>query len=238
MTVLSMVQQVAYLLDVEQITSVVAGGLPSEQINTAQLLHLANQEGVELARRHPWQALTKEKTFTSLAQETQTSFIATDLDRFLNETFFNRTRKRRIIGPLNVEEWQAQKSITASTLTEAFRIRGDACLITPVPPAGDTYSYEYISNQWCKSSGGTGQSSWQNDTDIGILSENLMQLGIIWRWLSLRGQDYAEQFATYERQVAQAIMRDGARRTLNFANSDRLYDTARYPNVPEGSWPL
>ena len=236
MTALSMAQNAAFLLDIEQFATFVTSGSPSNAIHTKQLLYLANQEGTELARRHPWQALTKEKTFTSLAQETQTGFIATDLDRFVNETFFNRTRKRRLIGPLNIEEWQAQKSITASTLTEAFRIRGNACLITPVPPAGDTYSYEYVSNQWCESSGGVGQSSWQEDTDTGILDENLMSLGIVWRWLSVRGLDYGEQFATYERQVTQAIMRDGARRTLSFANSDRLYDTARYPNVPEGSW--
>ena len=36
------------------------------------LLRLASEEGESLMRRYPWQTLISEKTFTTLAQETQT----------------------------------------------------------------------------------------------------------------------------------------------------------------------
>ena len=118
-----------------------------------ELLVLANKEGRELASRNPWQAMTKEHTFTSVALEDQATAaegsIPSELDRFINESFFNRTRKRRVTGPLTVEEWQTQKSIVASALTDSFRIRGDAFLLNPIPAAGDTYAYEYVSDQWC-----------------------------------------------------------------------------------------
>jgi hypothetical protein len=86
-----------------------------------QMRALANQEGKELMRRGSWEKLTKEVTFTSLAQETQTSVIPTDYDHMLNETFYNRTRKRQVLGPLSPTDWQAQKSILATVLYDSYR---------------------------------------------------------------------------------------------------------------------
>jgi hypothetical protein len=207
--------------------------------NVRTLLSLAQEEGKELARRCEWQAITKEKTFTSIAAVSQTGAIPTDFDRIVNESMFNRTRKRRVVGPLTSQEWQAQLGVVASVLTDAFRIRGDAILLTPTPPAGDTYAYEYVSLNWCQTSGGTGQTAWAADTDTGILSEDLMGLGIRWRFKKSRGLDYAEDFRTYQMEVNQAIARDGGKRTIDMSgDADRLFDTARYPATPDGNWSL
>lgn len=202
-----------------------------------QLVGLAQQEGKELAKRHSWQVLTTEKTFTSIAAETQTSAIPTDFDRFVDETFFNRTMKRFVDGPLTPQEWQYHKGIVATTIIEAFRVRGNSLLLTPTPSAGSTYAYEYVSKNWCESSGGTDQSAWASDTDVGILDEELMTLGIIWRWQRAKGLDYAESFNTYEMQVGQAITRDGGKPRLNIGR-DTSHRAARRPTVSEGSWSL
>ena len=199
-----------------------------------QIVGLAQQEGIELAARYNWQVITKEKTFTSVAAETQTSAVPSDFDRFVNDTFFNRTEKRKLEGPLTPQQWQFHKSVVATTLVEAFRQRGDDILITPTPTAGQTMAYEYISKNWCETSGADEQAAWASDTDVGILSEELMTLGIIWRWQRAKGLDYAESFRTYEMQVAQAMLKDGGKPTLNMGT--RKSSAARYPFVPEGSW--
>jgi hypothetical protein len=199
-----------------------------------QIVGLAQQEGKELAARHNWQVITKEKTFTSVAAETQTSAVPSDFDRFVNDTFFNRTEKRKLEGPLNPQQWQFHKSVVATTLVEAFRQRGDDILITPTPTAGQTMAYEYVSKNWCETSGAVEQAAWAADTDVGILSEELMTLGVIWRWQKAKGLDYAESFRTYEMQVAQAMSRDGGKPTLNMGTVKS--SAARYPFVPEGSW--
>lgn len=206
--------------------------------NVRQLLALAQQEGRELMRRFGWEALLTQKTFTSTATAEQSGAIPSDFDRIVNESMFNRSRNRRCTGPLNVVEWQAQQALSASLLTDAFRIRGGDLLITPTPPAGDTYAFEYVSKNFCQSSGETGQASWQADDDTGVLREDLMLLGIIWRFRKARGFDYAEEFNTYEREVAQAMMRDGGKRTLNYSHDDSLYDHARPPLVVDGNWNL
>lgn len=234
MTLLSIVQDVASEVGLPEPTAVI--GNTDQAVKT--ILRMVNKEGKILARRHSWHAITKEKTHTSLAQESQTGMYADDLDRFINESMFNRTRKRRVAGPLSSQEWQVQKSIVASVLTDAFRVRAGAILLTPVPSAGDTYAYEYVSKYWCTTTGGTTPTKerFTVDTDIALLDEELITLGVIWRFLKAKGFDYGESFMDYEGQVEQAIFRDGSKRTINMAH-ENLNDP-RPPTVQEGSWSL
>lgn len=213
-----------------------ASAYNSSDKQIVQLVALAQEEGIELAKRHPWQVLTKEKTFTGTAAAAQTGAIPDDFDRFVDESFFNRTQKKPVFGPISPQDWQFTQAVVATTLVESFRRRGNSILITPTPNGTDTYAYEYISTQWCESSGGTDQSAWAADTDTGILSEELMTLGVIWRFLRAKGFDYAEAFRTYELQVAQAFSRDGGRRTLNFGSKTKAM--SRAPFIREGSWSL
>ena len=235
MTFLSLINNVERIVGLPN-TSVSVNASTDE--NTRRLVALANEEGLHLARRHAWQALVTEHTFTGTAADVQVGAIPSDVDRYLHVSFYNRTKRRRLVGPMDAEEWQYQKALTAAVITDAFRIRGNSFLITPTPSTGDTYAYEYVTENWCQSAGGTGQTEWSADDDIGVVDEKLMQLGIVWRWLQINGFDYAERYNEYEREVSQAIMRDGSRRVLNFANDIGLYDNARYPVVPEGSWSL
>jgi hypothetical protein len=203
-----------------------------------QLVALAQREGTELMQDFDWQVLTTEKTFTSvaLADQTTASAVPSDLDRFIPETFFNRSQKRPVFGPISAQDWQFTQAVVATTLVESFRQRGNAILITPTPTAGDTYAYEYISKNFCESSGGTDQAAWAADTDVGILPEALMTMGVIWRFLKAKGFDYAEAFRTYEIAKAKAQAKDGGKRRFNLAHRTTNYPRAPY--VQEGSWNL
>ena len=200
-----------------------------------QMLALAQQEGIELAKRHTWQRITKEKTFTSTAAAVQASSIPSDFDRFIDGSFFNRTAKRHVEGPLTPQQWQFAQSVVATTIVEAFRQRGNDILITPTPAdTSTTYAYEYVSTQWCESSGGTDQSAWAADSDTGLLSEELMTLGLIWRFMRAKGYDYAESYRSYELALLQAMSRDGGKPTLRAGNSHMK----RGIYVPDGNWDL
>lgn len=215
------------------VPSPIFGGTTTD---AAKWLGLANREGKELSKRYTWQRITKEETFISLAQESQTGAIPTDLDRFVNETFFNRTRKRQVMGPLTSQEWQVRKATTASVVYDTFRVRGNEILLMPTPVAGETYAYEYVSKNWLTNAAGdTEREEWGADSDVALLDENLIVLGLKWRWQESMGLDYAETFRTYEMQVSQAMARDGSKRTLSFTG-DRTWDKPRYPGVIEGSW--
>jgi len=235
MTLLTVVQNASRRLGLTTPSAVIG----SSDATVIKLLGLSNQGGWELARRANWQALTKEKTFTSVAQESQTGAIPTDFDRIINDTFFNRTRKRQVVGPLTPQQWQAQKSIIATVLYDSFRIRGDAILLLPTPPASDTYAYEYISSYWVDTDAdGDGDAlAWEADDDVALLDEELLTLDLVWRFRQSNGLDYAEAFNTFEMQAAQVIARDGAKTLISMSN-ETSYDRPRYPGVQEGNWSL
>jgi len=182
-----------------------------------QLLRLANDEGRSLAKRFGWSALTNEQTFTATATSVQVtaSAIPTDFAWMVPDTFWNRTSRRQIFGPIDNTEWQQIQGSLVSSINPAFRIRGGTIHMTPTPTTGDTCAYEYISTKWCQSSGGTAQTAWAADSDTGKLDESLMTLGIVWRFLQAKGLDYQGQMSNYEREVTDAILRDGSRSRLS-----------------------
>jgi hypothetical protein len=167
-----------------------------------RLLGYAQQEGKELARKYDWQVLTKEATFNGTATAVQTSagvsVMPDDFDRFKNGTFFNRTNKREVYGPLTPEEWQYTQSVATSVFVEAFRLRGSQLLLTPALDSDDAYAFEYVGSKWVTQAQGTATAAWAADTDTALLNEELITLGIIWRFKAAQGFDYAEEFRTYE----------------------------------------
>lgn len=202
-----------------------------------QLLNLADEEGVDLAQRYRWQRLVNESTFTSVATESQgaiTTIAGSDFGWICNDTVWNRTRNRRMF-PIDDVQWQGLKSNTITGPDEYFRIRGNNFIVIPTMTAGHTVAFEWVSKNWCQSSGGTGQSSWAADADTGILDENLMIQGLIWRFKKYKGLDYAEDFSQYESMVSNAIARDGAKKRLSTtgAITTRFLDRK---SVSEGSW--
>jgi hypothetical protein len=232
LSLLTLVQDATDRLGIVRPTAVI--GTSDTQVR--QLLGLAQQEGKELARRYAWQALTREKTFTSTATEVQSSALPTDFDRFVKDTFYNRSDTRIVSGPLTAQEYQDYKSRLTSIVYDAFRVRGNDILILPTPAAGLTFAFEYISNAWCRNAAATVlRSAWAADDDTGMIDEEIMTLGLQWRFLKAKGFDYGEAFQSYEAHVAAVIGRDGGSRTLNMASGfeKRL---PRSPIPPDGNW--
>jgi hypothetical protein len=226
MSLLTLIQNVCDELTLPR-PSVVAGGT-DQQIR--QLFQLANTEGRSLAKRHGWQVLTSEQTFTTTATTVQVtaSAIPSDFAWILPETMWNRTSRRRVYGPIDNQEWQEIQGSSIQSINPAFRIRSNTIHITPAPTTGQTVAYEYVSKNWCQSSGGTAQSVWTADSDTGKLDENIMKLGIIWRFKAVKKMDYATELSNYEREVTDAIMRDGSRPRL----STNMVSGQRVPRAP------
>jgi len=207
-----------------------------------QIVELLNQEGRSLAKRHNWQALRYEATFTTVATESQgtlTSIIGATqvLEKVVNETIWNRTTKTPIYGPLADRSWQGQKARVSIGPWPEYQIRGNELRFNPVPAAGDTCYFAYTSKCWCTTVNGANfQRNVVADTDLFLLDDEIILAGLEWRWLRKKGLSYAEEFASYEALVRTAIGNDGTKRTLDASG----YCDERRPHiyVPEGSWPL
>ncbi len=235
MSLLSLVVEVAGRLSLPKPPAVAA----SNDRQVAQLMALANEEGASLARRHAWQALVEEQTFATVAAPAQAAALPADFDRFVPNSVFNRSTRRPLTGPVTSRQWQwiqAQPAYASAYL--AFRERTGQFLVTPTPAAGETIAYEYVSRNWCvcgpgEAGAGTSQPAFVHDDDHALLDEGLIGLGVRWRFLRAKGLDYAEEMATYERELEQAIARDGGATAVTIAPRAGVSDRI---NLPDGGF--
>jgi|TARA_R110000744_G_scaffold39341_4_gene89639 hypothetical protein len=231
MTLLTIVQNSCDTIGLTRPSVVVA----SADQNVRTLLALAQTEGRELLDRYSWPATQIEKTHTSLAAELQgvMTTLAPGFSYITSSTFWDRTLTQPVTGPLTPIEWQALKARTATGPYPSYRIFGGKLYAYPAPSAGNTWVFEYQSTYFCQSSAGADQSAWAADTDVGVLDENLMELGLIWRFKKKNGLDYSEDFRSYEQKLANETSRAGGRRTLDMVSGS---SAMRGIYVPEGSW--
>jgi hypothetical protein len=204
-----------------------------------QLLGLLNKEGKALKDRpdEGWQVLQLEATFTTVAVESQGAMatIAPNARYILNNTIWNRSNRRPIFGPLTPQQWQMQKGWFAQGPYSQYRLVGGDILFTPVPTAGDECYFEYGTNNWATDSTGvTGKLQFTADSDVSLLNEDLLRLGLMWRWKQVKGLDYAEDKIEYEDRVMQAMARDTPRPNLNLSRNNYQLPPLY---VQDGSYP-
>ena len=217
MNLLAIVRAACAELSLPPPSAVVGGTGGTETL----MLALANSEGRDLARRFGWQALTHEATFTTAATESQGTLasivgVSQSLRYIINDTIWNRTTGEPVCGPRAPRTWQGYKAVTFSSPIYEYRIRGNELLFIPTPTAGHTCAFEYISRYWCTDSAGTTyRDAFAADTDLCVVDDELMLMGLIWRWRKAKGFDYAEEHLSYERQVADAMARDGTKPRLD-----------------------
>lgn len=231
MTLLTMINSVQDQLGLPRSATVVG----STDQTTRTLLALANVEGQDLEQRANWQRLNLEATLTTVATESQGALdtIMPGFKFMLNDIIWNRTLDIPVFGPLSPQAWQQMKALVATGPYNYYRIWQNALYMYPAPTAGQTVAMEYASKNWCESSGGTAQSAWAADTDVGRLDERIMALGIRWRFQESKGFAYSGSQDLYERQVQQAIAREASRSTVNMGDNWDYWPTALAPN---GSW--
>jgi hypothetical protein len=207
MTLLSVIQDVASDLGLKQPSAVFG----STDLTAQILLRFAQKGARELVTYHDWQALTVQKTFTTLNQVVQTNSLpAADYDRMAyNPEVWNRSLHLKYVGPTPQRTWQRLQAGVGFGIIGYWRILAGQLNIFPAPSAGQTLAYEYISKQHCTSAAGAPQSLFMADTDLFLLPEDLLKLEITWRFRASRGfAAYAEDLSTCEREKEKAASQD------------------------------
>lgn len=203
-----------------------------------QIMRLLEEEGNDLSSRGNWESLTNEATFSTVATESQGAIatLASNGFRYIkNETIWDRTSRLPVSGPMSGKAWQMMKAYLINGPRFKHRIRKGLLLVNPVPTAGLTWAFEYISKNWILAVDGTTyKKRFTADTDSIVLPDDLCLQGLRWRWKKEKGFDYAEDFRTYETQVKDALGRDGGKPRLSMDSNV----TGPVPGiwVTPGSW--
>ena len=126
MSLLTMVQQALREVGEFEVPATVVG---NSNPTTVQLLALAQVEGRQLSKRHDWNVLLTEQT-TNMVADQEAYSLPTDLRFLINATWYDRTQRRQMIGPVSPQQWQFLKSENIGASYERYwRIRGNQILL-------------------------------------------------------------------------------------------------------------
>lgn len=187
-----------------------------------QVRALLEEIGIDANSRHTWQATTFQQLHTTTAAEDQgpmTTIAGAGWEYIKNMTIWDRSTRLPILGPLDAVDWQALKAVVVNGPMYQFRIRNGRFLVNPVPPAGETWAFEYMSKYWILGADGTTYKEYFTlDTDEPLLDQSLLLMGLRAWWKKEKGLDYGEDMRMYETQMKDAASRDGGKPTLHLDN--------------------
>jgi hypothetical protein len=175
-------------------------------------------------------------------------------DHMQNRTWWDRTNRWELLGPDSpqMDQWH-RSGIVATGPRRHFRqvgpgITGQGNNYRIWPPPTEITSplqlvFEYIANTPIVSGGvETGNATatftrfWSADTDISLLDDRAIIMGIKWRYWEQKGFNYLPKQQMYVDYVSRLKARDGAAPTLNIVK--RVHPIFISPaNVQDGFYP-
>jgi hypothetical protein len=229
MTLLAMAQAVS-----DEISFARPASLFSNPDTTArQMLALANREGMEQSSAFAWPQLRRLEQFDTVSG-TQAYDMPADFSRMIAATIWSEGLRWPLLGPLTPQEWATQIYGWQNFGPRArFRLMQNQMWLWPIPDSVDTIVYEYEGTGWALNADGvTYQSAWLNDTDTFALDEQAFMLGLKWRLLRAKGQDYQQEQKTYVDALDRAMGRSAGNRTLSLGGQNMGVRLLDWNNIP------
>ena len=124
----------------------------STDSNFVQLRYLLVSLGREVVHTRKWNILRRERVFTTVAGQA-TYPLPVDFHEMLDQTWWNRTNRLPVGGPLSPQEWQYLKARLVGVVFNVL-FRPNQGLIQLYPdtntPGGYQIAFEYQSEWWAK----------------------------------------------------------------------------------------
>jgi len=202
-----------------------------------KILRLVNKVGTRLMRIYNWNILRVEHAFSANGSEILIPFIdmPNDFDRFVPETFWDRSSNNLLSGPVSAVEWNGLKVQTFSSQNKKFIFRGGSVLTQPIFDSGASLAFEYISKFWCEDLTGNGLSAMSSDDDTPRLDSELIISVVKYEWLSLEGEPTSASAFEAKEMITRLIDNDAS--TDNIAVTGDLFsqNTRHFDGAPKAS---
>lgn len=239
MSALSIVQDHCRIHALAIPTSIIS----STDTQTNQLLGILNEVISDIIVESKYQVVTLECVHILSAGENQgpVENLGSGLFGYYQanfETFYDRTLRRPLYGPLTDTEWQAIKAIPDPGPFYKFRIWQNCLYINPAPAEPfSVIAFEYMSSFGVQASDGTPKASVTADNDTFALPEHIIRKWLMFRWKQIKGLSYqADETRAYD-MLNNYIARDKVKRRVNVANTEPE-DLKPGIFVPSGNWPV
>lgn len=196
-----------------------AQAVSSTDPNVAKFVALAQDIGDELRARYWWRNLNIAGQITGDGSTTLFA-LPSDWGVFSpgQRLFSNLYPTLPIYGPVTNEQLAQMKASPSFPTRPVWRIIGATLEIWPALGNGEVVTFNYYSTNWVSNAAGLiRQPSFVLDSDFSMIDEIVLRRGLIWRWKSSKGLDYAEDFRSYQMSVDRAAGREDAERIVNMA---------------------
>lgn len=231
MSLLSVIRRANALVGQRRPTSAAAS---PDASSTAQMVEMARLEAESLSGRHDWSGAIVPWQFMSSAGDNQYAALPDDFDRFTRSGGVYGP-SGALSGPLDRNQWGELTSfpLKGGGSVGSFRVVGGRMQIYPAPAANQAYRFDYITKNLYLAADGTPKAEWLLDTDTCVLPEDVIALGVVWRWLQFKGLDYSEAMRNAELEFEKKAGADSGRRGSYAVGNSRRWDVdVAYP------WPL
>lgn len=170
-----------------------------------QLFALANAELRELCTMD-WPVLNRTKQFNTVIGTFQYA-LPDDFRKLVVGTAYNAGSYYRVRASLTGKEWERRRNALLTPLYRyGLRILGNPQKVnlTPTPQAVEPLLYEYQTINRAMA-GAVEQPLYVVDTDVSIIDEALVQMGLKWRIKHAKGLEFSADIALYNQAVQRAF---------------------------------
>ena len=192
--------------------------------------------------------MTMQATATSSTSVTfgkDTYAEPSDFGWFLADTWYDRTNRWKLLGPDSPQQDQLNRSgVVSFGPRRHFRQIGPLANSYRIWPAPTDVTvplqlvFEYVSKNAVATAGNRANRSqfYTLDTDIPLLDDRAIIMGMKWRFWAQKGFDAARLEREYDIYVERLIARDGGNKTLSLIQVEDSF-LLDFENVQDGSFP-
>ena len=243
MALIDIVQTAAAIIGLPQPASVIGSAAPT----VVTMKALLDREGRNLAKRKSlygggWTILETEHTFQTVADQEEYDLPA-DLYSVIGNSVWDRGNFFPVRGGISPQEWQAIRSglVQSAQLRRRYRIKDSLgagrrrkFVLDPVPSDVETVVFEYVSSRWVSDAGGTVFfDRFQSDDDVSLLPQELLEMGLVWRYKQAKGFDFTADLAEWQMECNKTFGSDTGPRKIPIA---RNKFTLPVGNVPDSGF--
>ncbi len=187
----------------------------SNEPDAKQIFALANRQ-VNLLGKDDWQTI---KRSYDLLMTSATEYPLPDGYRqFIFDTAFATDQERKADFPVSNETWAYLKARNVATgMTYRVRIADDEIQVHN-PRDGESLYLEYLSEYAVNDVNGVPKPRFTADNDTFELNDDLLMMGVKWRFNKLKGLDWELDFQEYQNMHKREMGTDKNAQTVNFAD--------------------
>jgi hypothetical protein len=149
---------------------------------------------------------------------------------------YDRTEQLPVCGPRSGQSWQMEKASPTNSTPYHFRLWQGGLYFQPAPPAGNTIAFEYSSSFSILKADTTYARRFTADEDQCVLDDEIILLGLKWRWHRAQGMSFKQEFDDFEYRLTNYLSRDNSAPALQL--SDGPQSARPGVIVPAGNWNL